>query len=178
MPPNVFARLLPRSSKVGSVGGSVDSESSPSEENVSNADRFGLFRLYSRSSTKPEEDAMTATSKSKQIESASDTLDVIAIHGLGGSAYKTWTHKNGLFWLQDVATNEFPGARIYTFGYDSGFAFSNGTGTLRDFAKSLLEAIKLERETSEVSCSSKLLLSCATGNILRLLIRNSQDFDR
>jgi hypothetical protein len=156
MPPNALMRLLSKNSKVGSGGGSADSASGPPKVNVSNTDRFGLFRLYFGDRTKLEENA-TSTLRSKQVEIVSDTADVIAIHGLGGSAYKTWTHENGLFWLQDVAPNEFPGARIYTFGYDSGFAFSNGTGTLRDFAKSLLEAIKLERAMSEVHISSNLL---------------------
>lgn len=149
MPPKALKRLLSKKSKAGSVGGSVDNTSGPSNEDVSIMDRFGLFRLYSGDSTKLEENA-ASTLRSRQEEIGSDTADIIAIHGLGGSAYKTWTHKNGLFWLQDVATNEFPGARIYTFGYESGIAFSNGTGTLRDFAKSLLEAVKLERATSEV----------------------------
>jgi hypothetical protein len=72
-------------------------------------------------------------------------VDIVAVHGLGGTAFKTWTHRNGKNWLRDFAPNEFPGARVYTFGYDSGFAFSRGTGTLNDFARSFLEAIKLER---------------------------------
>ena len=25
----------------------------------------------------------------------SNTIDVVAVHGLGGGAYKTWTHENG-----------------------------------------------------------------------------------
>jgi hypothetical protein len=159
MPPNALVRLVSKISKVGSVSGSVDSTSGPSKDDVGNTYRFGLFRLHYGDRTKLEENA-TSTSRSREVEIVSDTGDIVAIHGLGGSAYKTWTHENGLFWLQDVALNEFPGARIYTFGYDSGFAFSNGTGTLRDFAKSLLEAIKLERATSEVHFSSNLLLSC------------------
>jgi hypothetical protein len=77
-------------------------------------------------------------------------VDIIAIHGLGGTLYETWTHENGVLWLRDIVPKELSGVRVYTFGYDSGFAFSKGTGTLHDFSKSLLEAIKLERTAPEV----------------------------
>jgi hypothetical protein len=64
--------------------------------------------------------------------------DIIAIHGLGGTAFKTGTHGNGRLSLRGFVPNGFPGAPVYTFGYDSGVAFSKGTGTLRGFATSLL----------------------------------------
>jgi hypothetical protein len=74
----------------------------------------------------------------------------VAVHGLGGDPYKTWTHENGTLWLRDIAAEQLPEARIYTFGYDSAFAFSQGTGNVRDFARSLLEALRLERVSQEV----------------------------
>jgi hypothetical protein len=102
---------------------------------------FGLFRLDKESSTLSFEPSEGITT----IYNA----DIIAIHGLGGTAYKTWTHSNGKLWLRDFAPNEFPGARIYTFGYDSGVAFSRGAGSLNDFARSFLGAIQSERRKDE-----------------------------
>ena len=156
MPPNALVRLFSKKRKIESFDGSTNSTVDQSKDDPSNIDGFGLFRLDSRNGTKLGENTIGASSRS-QVEVKPHTADVIAIHGLGGSAYKTWTHENGVLWLRDFAPNEFPGARIYTFGYDSGFAFSKGTGTMRDFAKSLLEAIKLERVTSEVYFYPKLL---------------------
>src|SRR5438034_11849508 len=35
--------------------------------------------------------------------------DIVAIHGINGHAYKTWTHENGAFWLQDFLPEQIPG---------------------------------------------------------------------
>jgi len=77
-------------------------------------------------------------------------VDIVAIHGLGGTPRKTWTHANGKLWLKDFAPGAFPNSRIYTFGYDSGVAFSRGTGSLRDFVKNFLALLGLERASPEV----------------------------
>jgi len=184
MPPSALSRLFSRNSTIKSVDGSINSTLCPSKveslngstnttlgesKGASSTDKFGLFRLDSGNGPDLEENPTTASRKRK-VDFVPYTADVIAIHGLGGTAHKTWTHENGVLWLRDIAPNEFPGARIYSFGYDSGFAFSKGTGTLRDFAKSLLEAIKLERTKSEVHFYSDLLFY--------LLTQSSLDSDR
>jgi hypothetical protein len=76
-------------------------------------------------------------------------FDLVAVHGLGGSAYKAWTHDNGKLWLRDFLPADLPGARIFTYGYNSTFLFSRETGTLRDYARALLEDIRSERRLPE-----------------------------
>jgi hypothetical protein len=117
-----------------------------SRESKASVDLFGLFRLDSRDGSLLDSDNMNIGQQSVGL----NEVDIIAIHGLGGTLYETWTHENGVLWLRDIVPKELSGVRVYTFGYDSGFAFSKGTGTLHDFSKSLLEAIKLERTTPEV----------------------------
>lgn len=78
------------------------------------------------------------------------TCDVVAVHGLGGGAYKTWIHDNGKLWLRDFLPVDLPGARIFTYGYNSALVFSRETGTLRDYARALLEDIRSERTLPEV----------------------------
>lgn len=120
-------------------------------QNYSNdVDAFGLFLLHPQDEERHAGGAVAGGSKEPEATRLYNA-DIIAIHGLGGTAHKTWTHENGILWLRDIVPNELPGVRIYTFGYDSSFAFSKGTGTLSDFAKNLLEAIRLERTTPEVS---------------------------
>ena len=76
-------------------------------------------------------------------------VDIIAVHGLGGDAFRTWTHADGHMWLRSIA-EKLPGVRAYTYGYDSSFLFSRGTGTLQEFARSLLEHVRLIRQSEEV----------------------------
>ncbi|KAH0536065.1 hypothetical protein FGG08_007031 [Glutinoglossum americanum] len=46
-------------------------------------------------------------------------LDIIAVHGITGDAYCTWTHENGKLWLRDFVPEDIPGARVFSFGYDA-----------------------------------------------------------
>lgn len=59
------------------------------------------------------------------------TIDVVAVHGLQGDAYKTWEHENSCLWLRDLLPAEIPNARIMTFGYDSSVAFSKSVAKIR-----------------------------------------------
>ena len=77
-------------------------------------------------------------------------LDIVALHGITGDAYNTWTHENGKFWLQDFVPKELPGARVFSFGYPAQVFCSLGTGDLDSFARSLLEDLKRERRRKEV----------------------------
>ncbi|TGO57714.1 hypothetical protein BOTNAR_0196g00150 [Botryotinia narcissicola] len=80
-------------------------------------------------------------------------IDIVALHGIKGDAFKTWTEKNedGVknLWLRDQLPNELPGARIFSFGYDANVLFSRGTGTIEDFATALLEDLLRERSTDK-----------------------------
>jgi hypothetical protein len=77
-------------------------------------------------------------------------IDVIAVHGLNGHGFKTFTHPNDRMWLRDFLPNDLPGARIYTYSYDSALFFSKNTETIRDYGRRLLENIRLIRSTKEV----------------------------
>ena len=78
------------------------------------------------------------------------SVDIVALHGINGDAYNTWTHRNGKLWLRDFLAQLLPGARIFTFGYPSEVAFALATGRLGDFARSLLEELNYIRRTAEV----------------------------
>lgn len=77
-------------------------------------------------------------------------VDIIALHGLGGTPHKTWTHttkntptgeEKGVFWLKDFLPLEFPGCRVFTYGYNAKIYFSRGTGQIESFARTLLELV-------------------------------------
>jgi hypothetical protein len=83
-------------------------------------------------------------------------IDIVAVHGLDGGAHKTWTHSNGYYWLQDSLPKDFPGARVYSFGYPAEILFTRGKSGITEFATALLEEVKAERKTQEVSSSFPL----------------------
>lgn len=75
-------------------------------------------------------------------------VDLIAIHGLNGHCYKTWTDRTtGLNWLSDeeCLPKDIPNARVLTFGYNSRTYFSRSDPDVRDFASELLAALKATR---------------------------------
>ncbi|MCJ1475005.1 hypothetical protein MMC13_003665 [Lambiella insularis] len=96
-------------------------------------EKYGLFLLHGGSTA----------------DASRYNIDVVAVHGLGGNAYTTWTNGNGKLWLRDFLPDDMPGARIFTYGYNSAFAFSRETGTLREYARALLEDIRCERSLPE-----------------------------
>ena len=73
-----------------------------------------------------------------------DFDSIVAIHGLGGHPYKTWTAGKAL-WLRDFLPSLIPEARILTYGYDSGIAFDKSASGISDFARDLLERIRMIR---------------------------------
>jgi hypothetical protein len=72
--------------------------------------------------------------------------DIIAIHGICGDPLKTWTHESGALWLRDFLPKDINGARVFSFGYDAEVALTKSLATLDNFARSLLNNIKLERD--------------------------------
>jgi hypothetical protein len=74
-------------------------------------------------------------------------IDVVAVHGLGGDPYDTWTstpERSGgkpTFWLADLLPQELPGARVFTFGYASRPVFTRSVAGIRDYSKQLLQSL-------------------------------------
>ena len=77
-----------------------------------------------------------------------DIVSIVFVHGLGGSATETWTHKpSEIFWPTLLHEDDrFANARISTFGYDADFnnifAAKNVLG-IPGFAKQLLDVLDL-----------------------------------
>ena len=84
----------------------------------------------------------------------SKTVDVVAVHGLQGSAIRTWEHSNGKMWLKDFLPPEIPFARIMTFGYDSTVLLSKSVAKIEDKALELLNQLSLERSLLEPADSN------------------------
>jgi len=86
-------------------------------------------------------------------------VDIIAVHGLNGDAYTTWTHANGMLWLRDLLPNFLPGCRVYTYGYPSQVAFTTSFAEVEDYARRLLSSIRDVYEHSDQVLSATLFLA-------------------
>ncbi|TQV91653.1 ankyrin repeat protein [Cordyceps javanica] len=95
------------------------------------AEKHGLFRLHPA-----EHDSYDAIDYQ---------TDIVALHGLGGHAFKTWTNSDGHLWLRDSLPSHVPRSRIMTYGYDSSFKFSSSRAKIVDFASELATRLDLER---------------------------------
>lgn len=70
------------------------------------------------------------------------------VHGLGAKALDNWKN-GGHVWIRDDLPKDIGNARIMTFGYNAAYIGDATSGRIRDFAKQLLEALRLEREQVE-----------------------------
>lgn len=76
---------------------------------------------------------------------------IVAVHGLNGTAKKTWTDpESGKFWLEDFLPEALPKSRIMTFGYDSGLAFNRSKAGIENFARDLLNRLRMVRSSGDV----------------------------
>lgn len=107
------------------------------------------------------------------LETSEHSVDLVAIHGLGGDLRDTWTHKNGTLWLRDLLPKSMPGARVYTYGYPSKVFLNRSVAGIREFSTYLLDALNLEMRDSVSSTCSSLGLK-----VLILTRRKAPTLDR
>lgn len=83
------------------------------------------------------------------------TVDIVFVHGLGGSAKETWTHPStNTFWPSWLYAHKgFKNIRVYTFGYDAQFLSIMSARSvlgIEEFAKQLLERMDQHYEAADV----------------------------
>jgi len=70
------------------------------------------------------------------------TVDVLAVHGLGGHPYGSFVDKgDGHMWLSESLPRDMPTARVMIYGYESGLQDSTSFAGLDDLAGSLRAAL-------------------------------------
>jgi len=121
-------------------------------------DTLGLHVLREPQGLKPDEFA----------------VDVVAVHGLGGDSFATWTDEDSKqLWLKDFLPISpfFRGARIMTFGYDARPWLRPGgdpatEGRAFTFAESLVGALKTKRTLTGTEGRPILFVGHSLGGIV------------
>lgn len=73
-------------------------------------------------------------------------IDIVAIHGLGGSPVRSWINNTAnTLWLRDFLQTDFPTARIISYGYNVEPALRNNTLDLSLLASDLLDNVMSAR---------------------------------
>ncbi|OIW34693.1 hypothetical protein CONLIGDRAFT_658495 [Coniochaeta ligniaria NRRL 30616] len=93
-------------------------------------------------------------------------VDIIAVHGLNGDAYTTWTHGNGTLWLRDLLPKVLPGCRVYTYGYPSQVAFSTSFAEVQEYSRRLLSSIRDVQEDRDQGIRPLIFICHSLGGIV------------
>jgi hypothetical protein len=78
---------------------------------------------------------------------------IVAVHGLNGDPYKTWTTKSGTLWLNDndLLPKAVKNSRILTFGYNANatsFMGSTSSDRILQHAQTLVAQLEADRAVS------------------------------
>ncbi|KAK0611365.1 Alpha/Beta hydrolase protein [Immersiella caudata] len=147
--------LLKRLGKRSVNSSAPKAESSEARAVRPRSERYGLMLLAGGLDARPD-DAGT-----EQYP-----VDIIAVHGLNGDAYTTWTHKNGVLWLQDLLPDLLPGCRVFTFGYPSQVVFSTSFAQVQEYARQLLSSLRDVQEHSDKRPRSIIFICHSLGGIV------------
>ncbi|KAH7370755.1 tetratricopeptide repeat domain protein [Rhexocercosporidium sp. MPI-PUGE-AT-0058] len=95
------------------------------------------------------------------------SLDIIAVHGLNGEKFRTWTEsKSQKLWLRDFLPHDFSQARVMTFGYNATAAFENTKAGIRDHARALLLALEEARNGISARRRPLVLIGHSLGGLV------------
>lgn len=112
---------------------------------------YGLFHLT-------EASLSITTPKTRSVK-------IVAVHGLNGDAFTTWTHSNGNLWLRDCLPASLPGCQVYSYGYPSQI-FTQSYAGVRDYARHLLSCVRdLQEVDDNVMRTLQLRGNVANNNI-------------
>ncbi|KAI1658900.1 hypothetical protein F4813DRAFT_355079 [Daldinia decipiens] len=164
-------RVEPRESVGSPSTGPLESSEPASviQNDLRDMESYGLFEFPPRSG----QPRFTSFSPDAKL------VDIIAVHGLGGSWRSTWSSGNGedpAIWLRDrlpevlARINVRP--RIRAFGYDASFVFTSSTSDLDSRAQDLLTRIRITRQTEDEMQAPIIFIAHSLGGLIVKLAIN------
>jgi hypothetical protein len=120
---------------------------------------YGLTAISSPSTdAKVEYVQLRLVSTALPTDTDSLKISLVAVHGLSGHAFGSWSHfdestKKYIMWLRDFLGEDVPGIRVMIYGYEARLDKTTTMSRLIDYRRSFLGE----------------LLSCRRGNEVRML---------
>ena len=85
------------------------------------------------------------------VDSTEITADIVAITGLDGHAYGSWSRGNPKrMWLRDFLSDDLPKCRVMIYRYNSKLS-NPGLHTISDFGRGLREDLLRSRRSDQVA---------------------------
>ncbi|KAI1110624.1 hypothetical protein F5Y14DRAFT_428226 [Nemania sp. NC0429] len=133
----------------------------PAEQSPSEA--YGLFEFPQRFENCKSEGA--------SLGSNARSVDIIAVHGLGGGWEKTWSAgPSGAVWLRDrlpeVLASIDVHPRVRSFGYNAEYLFSTGKVDINDCARSLLNRTLMLRANDDLRPRPIIFIAHSMGGLV------------
>ncbi|RAK99392.1 LipA and NB-ARC domain protein [Aspergillus ibericus CBS 121593] len=125
---------------------------------MTGANKYGITVLYDPSSN----------SREGKIHKQRDVVfDLVAIHGLNGDPFDTWTHQDtGVMWLRDLLPEALPNIRITTFGFNARFKNFTAQQDLRSISLKLLTELADIRSAADEKIRPIVLVCHSLGGIV------------
>ncbi|PVH94680.1 ribonuclease-like protein p/mrp subunit [Periconia macrospinosa] len=98
-------------------------------------------------------------------------VDIVAVHGLNGHPFKTWTTGTNRFWLgdSDLLPTNLKQSRILTFGYNAGVTALLGktsSDTILQHAQTLVAELVADRELEDATERPIIFICHSLGGII------------
>ncbi|KAL2266766.1 hypothetical protein VTJ83DRAFT_6118 [Remersonia thermophila] len=119
---------------------------------------MGLFVLH------PSDEALVN-------QHGSPNLDIVAVHGLNGDCFRSWSYKDPksntrTMWLKEMLPKKMPRVRTMTFGYDASVVGNTSVAGIRDNARKLLRHLCDKRENDGSRGRPIVFLGHSLGGII------------
>lgn len=107
-------------------------------------------------------------------------VDIIAVTGLAGHAFGSWSTANQRLWLRDFLPRDIPQARILLYGYNSRIVNSQSRSILADFSSNFIAKFNAMRAHSHSENRPVIFIGHSLGCLMikEVLVDLGSYFDR